>query len=113
MKTELVRCWNVGANGKLLITYPEGDMGHRLICCNSCGQIHAVNVAKQLYIEPDLDKHLSKVKCSKCGRILGSNWSYYPENYVDEDGRVESFKRPHQIPDDVDSIVSELPEVFS
>ncbi len=113
MKTELVRCWKVGANSELFITYPEGDMGHRLICCKSCGQVHAVNVAKQLYIEPDLDKHLSSLGCSKCGRILSSNWSYYPEHYIDEDGGIQSFKRSRQIPDDADSIVAEFPEVFS
>ena len=113
MKTELVRCWKVGINDGLFITYPEGDMGHRLICCNSCGQVHAVNVAKQLYIEPDLDKHLSSMECSKCDRTLDKNWSFYPESYIDENGEIRNFTRPCQIPDDVDSIVVEFPEVFS
>lgn len=113
MTTEQVRCWKVGMNGELFITYPEGDMGHRLICCKSCGEVHAVNVAKQLYIEPDLDKHLSSVECSKCGKTLARNWEYYPETYLDENGQIRGFERPYQIPNDADSIVAEFPEVFS
>lgn len=113
MKTEQVRCWRVGSGGDLFITYPEGDMGHRLICCRSCGHVHAVNVAKQLYIEPNLEKYLSGIQCAKCCRPLAGNWAYYPEVYVDESGEVRNFERPYQIPDDADSTVVEFPEVFS
>lgn len=113
MNTEQVRCWKMGMNGELFITYPEGDMGHRLICCKNCGEVHAVNVAKQLYIEPDLDKHLDNVKCSKCGEMMTGNWAYYPENYMGEDGQMRSFERPRQIPNDADSIVAEFPEIFT
>ena len=100
-------------NGELFITYPEGNAGHRLICCKSCGYVHAVNVTKQIYIEPDLEKHLSCVPCVKCGKYLAGNWVLYPESYVDEAGKIRSFKRPDQIPDDADSIIVEFPEVFS
>ena len=113
MKTEQVRCWKVGLTDELFITYPEGNMGHRLICCKSCGQVHAVNVAKQLYIEPDLEKHLSNIQCAKCGKNLSDNWAYYPESYVDKSGEVRSFERPCELPDDADSTVVEFPEVFS
>ena len=88
-------------------------MGHRLICCKNCGAIHAVNVAKQLYIEPDLDAHLLNVKCSKCGIILAGHWMYYPEHYLDAHGQVRDFERSQQIPSSADSIVVEFPEVFS
>lgn len=57
MKKEKVRCCKTGVHGELFITYPEGEMGHGLICCKNCGGIHAVNVMKQLYIEPNLEKH--------------------------------------------------------
>lgn len=113
MKNEKVRCWKVGPNNKLFITYPEGDMGHRLICCRSCGKVHAVNVAKQLYIEPELDKQLSSVRCVGCGKSLSENWAFYPEHYLDENGQLQEFERPHVIPDDNDSFVVEFPEVFS
>ncbi|MBZ2188657.1 hypothetical protein K8B33_15080 [Alcanivorax sp. JB21] len=113
MKKEKVRCWKVGMNGELFITYPEGDMGHRLICCGNCGEIHAVNVTKQLYIEPDLEEHLRSVMCSKCGRLLAGNWMYYPEHHIDDGGRVCKFERSYKIPIDADSVVVEFPEVFS
>jgi hypothetical protein len=113
MKTEQVRCWKVGVNRELFITYPDGDMGHRLICCISCGRVHAVNVAKQLYIEPDLERRLHSVQCDKCGKLLAGNWAYYPEKYVGEGGQLWSYERPCQIPNDADSIVAEFPEVFS
>lgn len=113
MKTEQVRCWKTGMNGELFITYPEGDMGHRLICCKICGEVHAVNVTRQLYIEPDLEKHLSGVQCSKCGKRLDGNWMYYPEHHVDESGQIRCLERPRQIPNGADSIVVQFPEVFS
>ena len=113
MKTEQVRCWKVGVGGKLFITYPEGEMGHRLIFCNRCGKVHAVNVAKQLYIEPDLERHLNSVKCWACNKFLSGNWAYYPDDYLDEGGRIQHFERSHRFPEDADSIVAEFPEVFS
>lgn len=113
MKTEQVRCWMTGVNRDLFITYPESESGHRLICCKNCGCVHAVNVMKQLYIEPDLEKHLRDVKCSKCDHILAGNWVPYPDRYLDEAGVIRGFERPCQIPDAADSIVVEFPEVFS
>lgn len=113
MKTEQVRCWKVGTSNNLFITYPEGDMGHRLICCKNCGKVHSVNVAKQLYIQPNLDKHLKVVKCLGCGKILAENWAYYPENFIDECGHIRNFERPNQIPNDTDSIIVEFPGVFT
>ena len=113
MKAEQVRCWKTGLRGELFITYPEGDMGHRLICCAGCGKVYAVNVAKQLYIEPDLDAHLSGKKCIGCGKALHSNWRYYPEYYVDDAGKPRTFERSQIIPPDDESFVEAFPEVFS
>jgi hypothetical protein len=113
MKSEQVRCWKTGIHEGLFITYPEGDMGHRLICCKFCGKIHAVNITKQLYIEPDLDIHLRSVTCMGCARSLGRNWAFYPDTYVGEDGQLHAFERPQQIPKDSDSVVMSFPEVFS
>ncbi len=113
MKKEKVRCWRVGKNDELLITYPEGDSGHRLICCKSCGKVYAVNVIKQLYIKSDLDKHLKHVACLKCNANLANNWFYYPDKYVDEYGSVGVFERPTVIPNDDSSIIIEFYEVFS
>lgn len=113
MNTEQVRCWKMGMNSELFITYPEGDMGHRLICCKNCGEVYSMNVAKQLYIEPDLDKYLDSVECLKCGQILNGNWAFYPETYMNESGQMRNFERPQQIPNSDDSIVAEIPEIFS
>lgn len=88
-------------------------MGHRLICCNACGQIYAANAAKQLYIEPNLNKQLSGIDCMACGRSLTNNWSYYPDNYRGKDGMIHNFDRPREIPSEADSIVKEFPEVYS
>ncbi|NJM37869.1 MAG: hypothetical protein HC845_08455 [Akkermansiaceae bacterium] len=113
MKTEQVRCWRTGLKGELFITYPEGDMGHRLICCTACGKVYAVNVTKQLYIEPDLDAHLSGKMCIGCGAALDTNWRYYPEHYLDESGKLRAFERTQIIPPDEESVIEAFPEVFS
>jgi phage FluMu protein Com len=113
MKTELVRCWKVGPYGGLFITYPEGDLGHRLICCKSCGKVYAVNVTKQLYIEPDLDIQLKSLRCASCAKLLGNNWLSYPENYIDSDGSLRTYVRPMEMPLDVDSQIVAFPEVYS
>ena len=113
MKTTQVRCWKTGPGNELFITYPEGEMGHRLICCTCCGKVYAVNVIKQLYIEPDLDTHLKSMRCSECGSELYKNWSYYPEQYLGPDGSLRTFERSLIIPPDEESIIAEFPEVFS
>jgi len=113
MKMEPVRCWKVGMNNKLFITYPEGHLGHYLICCKQCGHVHAVNVSATIYIEPDLEKHLRIIKCAGCSNILAGNWAYYPETYIDENNQIQHFERPLQFSDDEDSIIAEFPEVFS
>ena len=113
MKTEQVRCWRTGLHGELFITYPEGNMGHRLICCKACGKIYAVNVTKQLYIEPDLDVHLRSAPCMACAEPLGGNWTYYPDNYVGADGQLHSHERTLEIPKDSESFIETFPEVFS
>tara|TARA_Y100001937_G_C6845180_1_gene209589 strand:+ start:113 stop:451 length:339 start_codon:yes stop_codon:yes gene_type:complete len=112
MKKELVRCWKVGEMGRLYITYPEGDKGHRLIFCVNCGCVHSVNVAKQMYMGPDLDSYLSGVLCYSCGSVLKSNWYFYPDRFL-EDGCVKKFKRCPRVPDESGSIIVEFPEVFS
>jgi len=113
MKLEQVRCWRVGNQQELYITYPEGDMGHRLICCTNCGKVYAVNVAKQLYIEPNLDVRLAGTKCLGCGVDLAKNWRYYPDFYLGADGQLTSFVRPSLIPPDSESTIAIFPEIFS
>ena len=113
MNSEKVRCWRVGPKGELFITYPEGSMGHDLICCNSCGDVYAVNIAKQLYIEPNLNQQLAGVRCLRCRNLLAGNWSQYPENYVGKDGQLCQFERSPEIPNQGDSLIKEFFEVFS
>jgi DNA-directed RNA polymerase subunit N (RpoN/RPB10) len=113
MKTEQVRCWRTGPHGELFITYPEGDMGHRLICCASCGKVYSVNVTKQLYIEPELDVHLSATKCIECGQPLSHNWLVYPDQHLGSGGSVCTFVRELVIPPDSESIIEHFPEIFS
>jgi hypothetical protein len=113
MKTTQVRCWRTGPGNELLITYPEGEMGHYLICCLCCGKVYAVNVAKQLYIEPDLDTHLSGKACVDCGSNFYKNWSYYPDRYIGADGMRHTFTRSLSMPPEDESIITELLEVFS
>ena len=114
MIKEQVRCWRVGKNDELFITYPECDQGHRLIACCSCGKVYAVNVLKQLYNELDLDQYLNnnKIICVQCSIDLNNNWVYYPDTYV-ENNCIRTFKRTSEIPKDEDSIIVELLEIYS
>ena len=88
-------------------------MGHRLICCKSCGQIYAANVARQLYIEPNLNNYIKSTVCLKCAAPLVDNWVYYPDQYVGSDGTLCRHERSREIPSDADSIVESFPEVYS
>jgi hypothetical protein len=113
MKKENVRCWTVGANHDHHITYPENDLGHKLICCRKCGAVYAVNVVKLLYVEPDLDRHLEKINCLECTSVLASQWLSYPDNYVEKDGSIGKVERSLVIPSDDKSITVAFYEVFS
>ena len=108
-----VRCWQVGQSPRLLITYPEGDLGHSLIICMNCGTVYAVNVAMQLYMEPNIDIYLADTKCIGCDLTLAYNWKFYPDNFLDEEGKPAVFERPSVIPPDSESIIVALPEIFS
>ena len=112
MKTDKVRCWRLDGDEDLFISYPEGDKGHRLICCNRCGQVYSVNILKQIYIEPDLNTQLAKIHCIKCHENLAGNWSEYPETFFRKDGKVGHISRPLEIPPDETSIVVEFPAVY-
>lgn len=113
MKKESVRCWKMGKNNEHVITYPEGDKGHKLICCKYCGEVYAVNIIKQIYIEPDLDRQLNNMNCLKCGAALAGHWLDYPDNYIDKNGSICSFYRPEIIPEKESSLILDLYEVYS
>lgn len=113
MKKAQVRCWKTGLPDAPFITYPEGHMGHNLLCCTRCGTVHAAGVEQQLYVAPDLDRYLGAVDCAGCGRALGGHWDFYPDTYVDRNGRLQSFQRSLEIPSDANSTVIEFPDVFS
>ncbi len=108
-----VRCWRVGKDNHLFVAYPEGDQGFSLICCNKCSEIYAANIAHQLYIEKDLNKTLSQTSCLKCGSAMANNWLYYPDNYIDQDGSVATFKRALTIPNIEDSQIMEFYDIYS
>jgi hypothetical protein len=113
LKKENVRCWKIGINHEQYVTYPESHMGHKLICCRKCGAVYAVNVARLLYVEPDLDRHLEKVNCLECASVLANNWLSYPDNYVEKDGSIGKIERPLFVPSDDKSIIVAFYEVFS
>lgn len=87
-------------------------MGHRLICCTTCGHVYSVNVTKQIYSGLDLGAKLKGIDCVSCTHSLTRNWMEYPENYVDKSGTIRQFARPPEIPDDKDSVIVEFPEIF-
>lgn len=106
-----VRVHRTGPNDGLLITYPEGHLGHDLICCLSCGGVHAVCVARVLYSDGDLTEHVESASCHYCNARLVHNWANYPETWVDEKGHQRTFQRDPIIPQDEYSSVVKLPEV--
>jgi RNase P subunit RPR2 len=116
MKIIQVRCWHVRATGRkddLLITYPEDNQGHALISCLECGAVYAVTVAKQVYFGPPLEQKLQRMKCINCGALLAKTYAAYPDRYRDDNGNVREYDRSSRIPDDEDSIVAELPDIYS
>ena len=119
MKTVKVRCWNIqtfsaekGTVVHLLITYPEENMGYRLVLCNNCGQIYAVDVSKEVYVGPPLEQKLSNIRCIKCDISLVGNTLEYPDNYISDNGEVGRFERGSQMPNEDESVIIELPSVY-
>lgn len=111
-----VRCWRVHAPNKkddLLITYPEDNQGHSPISCLNCGTVYAVTVVKEVYVGPPLKQKLGGMKCIGCGVSLCETQASYPDRYHDDNGSVCEYQRSELIPNDDDSIVVELPEIYS
>lgn len=111
MKTSKVRCWEIRKG--VYITYPEGNLGHELITCLSCGTVYAVDVSRKVYVGPPLEERLKDLACLKCGCNLGTSWAFYPEKHLTDTGRIEVLQRPMQLPPDDQSIVAEFPEIYS
>ncbi len=113
-----VRCWEVenyrsGANAPdhLFITYPEGNSGHELITCKNCGELYASTVVKEVYVGPPLAEKMKGVKCIKCGNNLDNNFAYYPETYL-ANGKLITYQRNTEIPDDSESLVKEFYGIY-
>jgi hypothetical protein len=113
MKLVKIRCWRVGEGMKDIVTYPESEDGHRLVMCSACCQVHAVSVVKQMYIEPNLAKYMRERSCWKCGRQFGDDWQYYPKHLVDDRGNTLPGESPGRLPGDEESVIVELPDVYS
>ncbi len=116
MNNVQVRCWRVRVPDRkddLLIAYPEDNQGHALISCLECGAVYAVTVAKEVYVGPPLEQKLQGVNCVGCGAPLAKTQAAYPDRYRDDSGNVRKYERSKLIPNDVDSIVMELPDIYS
>jgi hypothetical protein len=111
MKSEKVRCWEIRKG--VLITYPEGNLGHELITCLRCGLIYSVNVPRKIYVGPPIEDRLKGLHCMKCGSSLLTTWAYYPEKHLNEHGEITEMKRPEEIPPENQSMVVEFPELYS
>jgi len=116
MNTVQVRCWRVHVPDKkedLFITYPEDNQGHGLISCLDCGAVYAVTVAKEVYVGPPLEEKLKGMRCVKCGALLSETQAAYPDHYRDDGGSVHEYERSELIPDDKDSMVVEMLDIYS
>lgn len=113
-----VRCWKINVPGTdrgddLLITYPEGHYGHTLWSCLKCGQVYAAGVEDEMYLGLSIQEKLNSLKCTRCGASLCDSAEPYPEKYRNHVGDICTYERPWIIPDDDDSIVVELPDIYS
>lgn len=118
MKKSIVRCWRIeNWRGKaqpdeLYITYPEDNWGHDLISCLECGHIYSVDISRQGYFGPEIEKKLVGLHCIRCGKPLDKSVAPYPEKYLSKEGIV-AFQRPRKIPADEDSITVSFDEIYS
>jgi DNA-directed RNA polymerase subunit N (RpoN/RPB10) len=102
-----------GKRGDVLITYPEDNQGHSLISCLKCGEVFAVTVAKEVYDGPPLNQKLKGLQCAGCGAPLRETYAPYPERYRDDAGNVREYERSDLILNDENSVIVELPDIYS
>jgi hypothetical protein len=113
-----VRCWKLhvpyaGGEDEILITYPEGHYGHKLISCIKCGQVYAAAIEDELYHGPSLEERVRSVSCIGCHSPLEETYAPYPEKFRSSNGEICDYNRPKIIPDDDESVVVELPDIYS
>ncbi len=118
MNLTQVRCWKIHAPGAdhgddLLITYPEGHYGHALWSCLKCGQIYAAGVEDEMYLGPSVQEKINSIICIQCGASLANSAAPYPEKYRDHEGDTCIYERSRIIPNDEDSMVIKLPDIYS
>lgn len=118
MTATKVRCWKIHVPGTkhdddLLITYPEGHYGHVLWSCLGCGQIYAASVEDEMYLGPPAQEKINSLTCIQCGTSLANSAAPYPEKYRNHEGEICSYERSQTMPNDEDSMVVELPDIYS
>ena len=118
MKKVQVRCWRIHVRSPeggedIFITYPEDNSGHSLISCLGCGHVYAVTVAKEVYVGPSLKEKICDMYCIKCGAPLTETYAPYPEQYRNSKGNICKYQRSDIIPNDEDSIIVELLDIYS
>lgn len=94
------------------ITYPEGNEGHDLMVCVSCGHLYAVNVGRMLYVGPPLDEKVASLRCVECVQPLSATLKPYPEFYVDKHGIVLRHERSQLLPPDDQSLVWGIDQLY-
>jgi DNA-directed RNA polymerase subunit N (RpoN/RPB10) len=97
---------------RIIITYPEDNIGYDLISCLSCGQIYAIDISKEVYIGPQREEKLKTVNCIQCGKILAETAALYPEKYRLETGKILEWKRDMEIPNDHDAIIEKVNGIY-
>lgn len=118
MRKVQVRCWRIHVPSpegeeNILITYPEDNSGHSLISCLGCGHVYAVTVAKEVYVGPPIKEKLCDMHCIQCGASLSETYAPYPEQYCDSKGNIYEYHRSELIPNDEDSIIVDLLDIYS
>lgn len=103
-----------GTKHNIRVLFPSTGFGYgkRLYCCKNCGELYCLDLENpalgDLKIPDDLG---SGNRCCRCQSKLSDALLEYPQNFITEDGTIGHFNIPNPIPEETESIVTEVYEL--
>jgi len=67
------------------IASSEAHMGYRFVQCSRCGEIYAISISNETYMDSSC---LDELSCATCRCRLAESLHDYPEQYLKKDGTI-------------------------
>ena len=119
MQKKLVRCYRSRVLGvldrfeEIVFTLPDFGYYNRLYSCLQCGAIFTASEEHENYFGTSVADQTKYSDCPECGVALSTSLQPYPQAFRVSDGSTGHFTPRTEYPDDSESIIKEVWNLYS